>query len=140
MSSKSKRKLTKRKNAAIDRPFDPIILAKAAQIVGRYRIIIEADSQVGYLGRTVEMPMVMADASTPQACFEAVRDATIAAAATMLEMGQVPPGAASEWKRTAQINVRVTEAERQKLEDAARRHGFRGVSDFLRTIALSKSA
>lgn len=132
--------MTKRKGEAIDRPFAPAVLAKAAQVAGRYRVVMEADSQVGYVGRTVEMPMVMADGSTPQACFDAVRDATIAAVATILEMRQVPPGAASEWKRTAQINVRVTDEERQKLEDAARRHGFRGVSDFLRTTALAKTA
>lgn len=141
MSNKSSDKLkTPRKTKKINRPFSPEILRKAKAIAEHYRIAIESDAEVGYIGRVLEMPGIMADGSTPQRCFEEVAKAAIGAVALMLEHGQTPPAAASDQKRTAQINVRVTEDERMRLEDAARRLGFRGVSDFVRTSALSNAS
>jgi len=81
--------------------------------------------------------MVMADGKTPDVCVSSLREALVAAVATMLELGQRPPTPAARSQRTAQINIRVSEEEKLILEDAARRSGFRGVSDFVRSTALS---
>lgn len=82
----------------------------------------------------------MADGPTIEACARETLRATVAAVATMLERGERPPSPASEGKREAQINIRVTAEEKLALEESARREGFRSVSDFIRNAALSKSA
>jgi uncharacterized protein (DUF1778 family) len=38
-----------------------------------------------------------------------------------------------------QLNIRLTTSERQCLEEAARREGFRSISDFVRTSALART-
>ncbi len=59
--------------------------------------------------------------------------------ATLLEQEIEPPVPASE-KRSEQLNVRLTSSERIRIESAAKRQGFRGVSDFVRAAALDRSA
>ena len=136
-SSRTPRKTGSAQVKAIDRPFDESILETAQRLAGKYRLILEPDADVGYLGHALELPMVMADGKTPDACVSSLREALVAAVATMLELGQRPPTPAARSQRTAQINVRVSEEEKLMLEDAARRSGFRGVSDFVRSTALS---
>jgi len=139
MSSKSKNKSKKTKRK-LDRPFAAEVLREARAHASHYRIVIEPDDEVGYIGRVMEMPSIMADGLSPQDCYDQTSEAAIGAVALLLEQGQCPPAPASSQKRTAQINVRVTEDERMKLEDAAKRLGFRGVSDFVRTSALSNAS
>ena len=83
------------------------------------------------------MPNVFADGKTAQACVAAIRKALEVATATMIEMGETPPAPASEVARQEQINVRVSAEEKLLMEEAARRKGFRGISDFVRTTTLS---
>lgn len=78
----------------------------------------------------------MNDGATPDRCVKATRDILTTAIAYMLETGQAPPPAASEQKRTEQINVRVTAEEKLILEEAARGKGYRGLSDFVRSVSL----
>lgn len=59
--------------------------------------------------------------------------------AVMLEAGQTPPLAACEEQRTQQINIRLTAEERLLIESAAKRRGYRGISDFVRTAALAQT-
>jgi predicted RNase H-like HicB family nuclease len=40
-------------------------------------------------------------------------------------------------RRTQQLNIRVSPQERSSLEAAARKHGFNGVGDYVRCVALS---
>jgi predicted RNase H-like HicB family nuclease len=40
-------------------------------------------------------------------------------------------------RRTEQLNIRVTAQERSALETAARKHGFRGVGEYLRAVAFA---
>lgn len=54
----------------------------------------------------------------------------------MLEDGEQPPAPASDEKRTAQLNVRLTKGEKFRIEQAARQAGVRGISDFVRYAAL----
>jgi predicted RNase H-like HicB family nuclease len=126
---------SKKQSKAIDRPFAAGILRKAREIAESYQIVLHQEDGE-YYGRSVELPNVMNDGKTPDECVEATRDILTTAIAYMLECGQVPPSAATEQKRTEQINVRVTAEEKLILEEAARSKGFRGLSDFVRSASL----
>jgi predicted RNase H-like HicB family nuclease len=132
MSVKSAKSSTKK----IDRPFDPAILRRAREIAVRYQIIIQEEDDACY-GRGLEMPGVMNDGKTPAECLKATREALVVAVAYLLETGKAPPPPASENRRSEQINIRLTAEERVVLEEAARRKGFRGISDFVRSASLS---
>jgi predicted RNase H-like HicB family nuclease len=138
MSGKSSKSSKKRRGLepAVDGPFDPAIARRARQIAECYRLVLEPDPDVGFIGRGLEMPTVFADGPTADQCVRATREALTAAVATMLEMGLRPPAPAVKGARQAQINVRLTAEEKLILEDSARRAGFRGVSDFVRAGVL----
>jgi predicted RNase H-like HicB family nuclease len=124
---------------ALDRPFNPKVLRHARELANKYRILLEPDDELGFMGRAVEMPFVFGDGKTPDSCVEQTRHALIAAIATLLEMNQTPPLPAAENRRVAQINLRVTAEEKLLLEEAARRKGFRGVSDYVRSTSLAEA-
>jgi predicted RNase H-like HicB family nuclease len=133
MSAKLK---SSRKVRRPDRPFAADILSRARDIVSRYRTIFwEEDGE--FYGRGLEVPTAMSDGKTPQDCIANTREALVTAVAVMLEDGQTPPAPASEEVRNQQINVRLTVEEKIALETAAQRQGFRGISDFIRSAALS---
>jgi len=121
----------------LDRPFAPGVLRQAEAAAESYRLILEPHAEVGYLGRVLEMPGVMADGATPEACARELRAALVAAVGTLVEQRRPLPAPSSERRRTAQVNIRMTEDEKLLLEGFARREGFRGVSDYIRTRALA---
>ncbi len=124
------------KNQAIDRPFDPKILKRAREIADGYHIILHFEDGE-YYGRALEMPDVMNDGRTPDECVENTRDILATVIAYLMEKGEAVPAAASENKRTEQINVRLTPEEKLLLEETARSKGFRGISDFVRSASLA---
>lgn len=124
------------RHKATDRPFDTTTLRKARAIASGYRLVIEPESGVGYLGRTVELPYVMGDGKTIESCVASVLEATTLAVATLLEQGERPPTPAAEAKRDRQVNIRLTADEKGRLEEAARAEGFRSISDYIRHAAL----
>src|SRR3990172_1614745 len=126
-SKKSNSSSAKRK--AADRPFDPAVLSHARSIVGDYRLVLEPDEELGFIGSAIEMPTVFADANTPDACVKATRQALTVAVATLLELGKRPPS--GRHQRSQQVNIRLTPDERLALEEAATRLGFKGISDYL---------
>jgi predicted RNase H-like HicB family nuclease len=135
MSGKSKSFRKVRKSLRPDRPFDPAVWKRAEAIAARYRIVIwHEDGE--YYGRGLELPFVMNDGATPDACVKAVRGILATTVAAMIERGQAPPPPASDAKRTEQVNVRLTPEEKLLLEQSARQGGFDGVSDFLRAKAI----
>jgi predicted RNase H-like HicB family nuclease len=136
MSAKSTKSSKPSGANAIDRPFAPDVLRRARRLAGAYRILLEADPELGFLGRSVEMPTVLADGPTPTDCVRELREALTAAVATLLELGRRPPRASAR-ARTAQINIRVSQEEKLLLEESARREGFRGVADFIRARTLA---
>ena len=127
-SSKSRR--------AVDRPFAQAVLARAAEIAAAYQIILQFEDGE-YYGRGLEMPLVMNDGPTPDACVRATRESLTSAVATLLEKGEVPPAPASDAKRSEQVNVRLTVEEKLLLDEAARHRGFKGLGDFVRTTVLA---
>ena len=117
-----------------DRPFDKAVLGDARRIADQYRIVLEREPG-GFLARSIEMPNVLVHGSSPNQCEKKAREALRVAVATMLEQGRTPPLAAN--KRSAQVNVRLTVEEKLLLEETAKREGFRGLSDFIRHLALA---
>jgi predicted RNase H-like HicB family nuclease len=114
-------------------------MARATEIASGYKIILESDEDVGFVGHALELPTVFGDGPTPTECVASVREALAVAVATMLEMGERPPLASSQAKRQTQVNIRLTDEEKLLLEDAARRQGFRGLSDYIRSAALGRA-
>lgn len=123
---------------AIDRPFDPRLVKRAKEIAGYYQVILQMEDGE-YFGRCLELPLVMGDGKTADACVASVREALKVTLAYMLEEGQTPPVPASEQTRTQQVNIRLTASERTTLEQTAHRKGFRGISDYMRHASLASS-
>lgn len=133
-SSKAKRKTIKQ----LSQPIDPAIMRRAKKLIVEYRLILEENDRIGYVGSSVEMPSVFAQGETAEACIKEIRQALAIAAATMLECGQKPPAPASSGKRDVQVNIRLTSDERMQMTETARRLGYKGISDFIRTLALER--
>lgn len=119
----------------LERPFEASLLAGAAAIAARYRVVLEREEAGGFLARAVEMPTVFTSAPTPNECESKIREMLMVAVATMMEAGERPPLPVSE--RRVQVNVRMSAEEKMMLEEAAQRAGFRGVSEFVRFAALT---
>ncbi len=130
------RKKRARKKDRLDRDFDPRILQRAREIAKQYRIVLEPDAEEVFVGTALEMPECVGTGKTADACVRETREVIVSAIATMLEMEETPPAPASQQQRSEQINIRVTPEERMLLEAAARRKGFRGISDFVRSTTL----
>ncbi len=138
MSGNSKSSSNKRGgNEKLSVPFKKSIFDKAGRIVDDYRITIEKNDRLGFVGSSLELPSVFADAKDPESCYQAVQEALKVAVATMLESGQKPPEPVSAKKRTVQVNVRLTAEEKILFTNAAVNSGFRGISDFIRNTALN---
>ena len=56
-----------------------------------------------------------------------------------LEDDERPPSPAASGKRETQVNIRLSADEKLRLEEAARKAGFRSLSDFMRSTALSQA-
>lgn len=134
MSAKSRKPSIDRLDPA--RPFTASILRRAGEIADKYRVILEPNDELGFIGSAIEMPTVFADGATPDRCVKATRQALTIAVATMLEAGKRPPVA--KGRRAFQINVRLTAEEKLALEEAAANLGFRGISEFVRAAALNR--
>ena len=126
------------KSKALDAPFDAALLKRAAGIARRYRLVLEPDETLGYVGCAVELPTVFADGKSPDECVRATYHALTVAVAVMLEEGKTPPVAAAEGRRDVQVNVRLTPQEKLLLQDVAKRMGFKGLADFVRMVALER--
>lgn len=127
---------SKGRSANLDRPFDPALLDRARVIAEQYRIVVRREDGE-YYGEALELPGAMNDGKTPNECIEntiAMLTTTIAA---LLEQGTIPPLPASDERREEQVNVRLSRLEKLTFEEAARSRGFRGLSDFMRSAALS---
>lgn len=119
----------------LSRPLEGEVLGEAERLADAYSILIEKREDGLYYGRGIEYPYLMGHGKTPAAAFKMAREGLVGAIASDIENGETPPAPASE-KRTQQINVRVSPMEKLRIEQSARRKGFRGIGDFLRNAAL----
>jgi|GEM_PF-490328 len=138
-SGRSNGKVTTKTKRDSLNPFDPSVWRRALDLAAQYQLVIVPDRDVGYFGRTIEMPYAMSEGSTIEACAANTLEATANGIAAMLESGARPPSPAVQDKREEQLNIRLTTDERVRLDEAARQAGFRSVSDFIRTAALDRS-
>ncbi len=118
------------------RPFDPAILVRARTIAERYQIVLEREDDWWY-GHGLEQPGAGGDGATIEAAVADTREALVTITAYMLEKGERPPAPANEGLRTEQVNIRLTAEERLHLESRSQAQGFRGLSDFVRAVALA---
>lgn len=138
--SRDSRNGSKRKSKpqGIGKSFERSVLLQAKKIVADYCIILERNKKLGFIGSSVELPTVLADAKTPDKCYRTTQEALMVAVAAMIGCGQRPPQPASAKKRTEQVNVRLTSEEKMLLTNAASSLGFKGISDFIRNSALNR--
>jgi len=140
MSAKPKPSVkAKGSKKAVDRPFDAAVLKRARALAEQYRLVIERNDDGGFVGHALEFPTAMGDGANLAECGKSVVESLTAAVATMLEAGERPPMPSSAGRRQRQLNIRLTEEENLRLEEAARQQGFRGVSDYVRFAALSRA-
>lgn len=117
--------------------FSRTVWSKASDVVAEYRLILEPDERLGYIGSSIEIPTVFADGPTPDTCVTATRTALTVAVATMLERGARAPAARA--RRSVQVNIRLTPDEKLALDENAARLGYKGISDFIRNAALERT-
>jgi hypothetical protein len=118
-------------------PLDPQALERGRQVAARYQCVIWFEDGEFY-GRGLELPFTLEDGSTADECVRKLREAMAGTVALMIEMGDaVPTPLLDTVERSAQVNIRLSAAEKLVLEDAARANGFKGVSDYVRAKALS---
>ena len=133
VKSKNSRQITK---PDIERPFEAGILAKAVQIVQKYKFVLEfTDGE--FFGQCLELPGACGDGKTPDACLTHTRESAVAVAAYMLEKGQKLPIPAREGIRTEQVNIRLSSDEKAAISANADRFGFKGLADYMRTAAIT---
>ena len=72
----------------LDKPFDEDILAVATERAKNYIIKVEPSEELGFVGHAMKFPTVFGDGKTREECRKNVREAIVAAVATMIEMGQ----------------------------------------------------
>ncbi len=118
-----------------DRPCSADVLAQGRKRAAEFQVILQREAGHWY-GRGLEMPHVFGDGKTPEACVENTREALVGAVCYLIETGKAPPAAATDGRRTEQVNVRLSVEEKLVLESTAKRKGFQGISDFLRAAAL----
>ena len=111
---------------------DTLVIAR--EIVAGYHITTERSDRPGFIGSSIELPTVFAEASTPSECYNAAEEALTGAVATMIECGQKPPQSSL---RTEQASIRLTPYEKAWLSQRATDLGFKGVSDFIRNRIIS---
>jgi predicted RNase H-like HicB family nuclease len=132
MSARSKKSSPRK---APNRPFASEVLVEAKRFAAQYQVVLSCEDGEWY-GHGLELPRAYGDGKTPAACVKNTRAAFVGAVACLLEQGQRPPIPAREGMRTEQVNVRLTAEEKAVLETTARRKGFKGLSDFIRSAAL----
>jgi len=111
------------------------LTAEAKRHADAYQIVLRSEDDIWY-GSGLELPLVFAHGLSPEACVANTRAALTAAVVYLLENGRRPPVAATLGRRTQQINIRLTAAEKLLLEATAKRKGFSGLSDFLRAATI----
>jgi predicted RNase H-like HicB family nuclease len=132
MSAKQKRP----SKSQLSRPFSRETWFRARELASRYQVVVRLEDGE-YFGRGLEMPGVMDDGKSPDRCVKNTQTAMAVAVAVMLERGQTPPLPVSEAPRSEQVNIRLTAEEKLLMEQSARAQGFRGISDYMRSLALS---
>ena len=114
---------------------DAEFIERARVLAMEYTVVFEPDEQGGFVGRSFEMPGVLAHGAAVGTCEAEVREALAATIAAYLSQGKRPPPPASQRRRGVQLNIRVSSYEKWRLEKAAEENGL-SLSDYMRSVAL----
>jgi predicted RNase H-like HicB family nuclease len=114
----------------------PLYIARARPIADKYQMVIWFEDGE-YYGRGVELPFAFGDGKTIEECAKNTREAFIAAVASSLQDGQLPPAPVVEGHRDQQINIRLDSQEKLMLETKAKLSGAAGISEYIRALARS---
>jgi predicted RNase H-like HicB family nuclease len=112
------------------------VIAADQALAASYTLVLEPLTNGSYRGRSLELPTVLGFGADVSKCAKDVQESLALAIAAMREAGQAPPPPATEGKRDDQVNIKLTRHERAFINEAARREGFRSVSDFMRSVAV----
>lgn len=126
----------KRTSTGLDRPFDQAVLARAAELARSYTVRFAPCPEGGVEGSCVELPYAAGQGDTIQSCYHELFEIMVTTLAVMIEEGQSVPSPLSVQRRDAQVNLRLSQDEKLRLEETATREGYRSVSDFIRAAAL----
>lgn len=103
-------------------------------------MVLRPERGIGYFGSWLEFPMVMGDGPNIEACVRCTTEALVSVLAYLIESNKEIPAPSSDEKRGTQVNIRLTALEKLRLETLAQQQGFRSISDYIRTAALSRPA
>lgn len=112
---------------------------EAGRFSDRYSEVLTPNEAGGFLARAIELPTAFANGDTREEALAGLRRAIRTIVAALLESGQEPPAPSGIERRVEQVNIRLTPRERLQLESAARKHGFRGLADYVRAAALARA-
>jgi predicted RNase H-like HicB family nuclease len=126
------------KATTLDREFEPsaALIKKARRYLARYSVMIHPKDHGGYWGTATELPGVIASGETLDKCARNLSFALETVIASYLADGETPPKPAVPEKRTEQVNVRFTRSERNLLQRASAKQGFRGIGDLIRAEVI----
>jgi predicted RNase H-like HicB family nuclease len=115
---------------------DSRCLKRAEEIVTNYRVVIERDER-GYVGKAIELPTAYGWGRTADECLSDTLKNAAVLAALLLQERCVPPRA-GEMPLDNKVHFRLTTDEKLILEAEATRLGFKGVSEYARSVLLAK--
>jgi hypothetical protein len=109
----------------------------AQKVASQYQLKLIPTENGRFVGSSVELPFVLSEGCENE-IIATTRGAIVSALVILLRKGrELPPPANS--RRNVQVNVRLSSEERELLDTAARTRGYRGISDYLRSIAIENT-
>lgn len=107
-----------------------------------YRYTVMKTAHCGYLWRCEELPAVMLHDSSIEGGYRRIVDLCAQTVSVWLENGLQPPMSPEIESRLgansrSQVNVRMSEDQRERLENFMRDNGFRSMSELMRVAALN---
>lgn len=108
--------------------------AKAIDLARQYAMTLER-TEGEFVGTIKELRGVIVRGKTADECEQKALEAAAIAIETMLESGLQPP--VPERERRAQLNLRLTADELERVKLATRSRGFGSVSEFGRAAILA---
>lgn len=106
----------------------------AADLARQYGLSLERTGNE-FVGTIKELRGVIVRGKTANDCEAKALEAAEAAIESLIEAGMKPP--VPERERRAQLNLRLTSDELERVRQATRAHGYRTVSEFGREAILA---
>ncbi|MDX2148216.1 MAG: DUF1778 domain-containing protein [Planctomycetota bacterium] len=107
--------------------------ARAKELVSQYNFEFKLRGDT-FIGFTRELPGVTGLGKSFEQCRDATMEAQVATVAALLRKGLAVPEAGEN--KSEQLNLRLTREDKDVLQLAAGKGGYRSVSEFVRKAAL----